>query len=79
MSLEEAVETTDATDDTDGQGLDVNCPRTCELRPRSEWDPVVQLLTLWNRRNRRPSELPVSGWVVLPLFVHSVSFCGNFS
>jgi hypothetical protein len=43
--------------------VEVSCPRTCEVRPRPESDPVVQPLHLRNRRNLRPSELPVSAWV----------------
>jgi hypothetical protein len=44
---------------TDGQGLELECLRTCEVRPRPEWDSMVQSLHLQNRLNLRLSELPV--------------------
>ena len=63
LNLEKEVEAADDTDDTDEQALEVNCPRTCEVGPRPQWDSVVPPLHLRNRRNLRLSELPVSAWV----------------
>lgn len=61
LNLEKAVETADAADDADRQGLEVKRPRTCEVTPKPSMDSVVQPLHLRNPRHLRLNELPVLG------------------
>ena len=72
-TLWKSVQSVESVDPTALSRLKPPMPRMTPM----DRDPEVQPLHLRNRRNLRPSELPVSGWVVLPLFVHSVSFCGS--
>lgn len=61
VSPEKAVETADAPDDADRQGLEAKRPRTFEVKPKPSMNWVLQSLPLRNRRHLRLNELPVSG------------------
>jgi hypothetical protein len=58
---EKAVETADATDDADRQGLELKRPRTFKVTPEPSMDWLVQPLPLRHRRHLRFNELPFSG------------------